>query len=77
MTDNRLKKDEIKEAILSKLQRQFGCDTSDATDDQIYQALAMTVRDEVMERCTALAGTVTSGPLKAELDKTIARLKSE
>ena len=34
-------------------------------------------RDEVMERCTALAGTVTSGPLKAELNKTVARLKSE
>ena len=45
-----LNKDQIKEAIIAKLQRQFGCDTSDATDDQLYQALAMTVRDEVMER---------------------------
>ena len=34
-------------------------------------------RDEVMERCTALSGTVTSGPLKAELNKTVARIKSE
>ena len=50
MPVSRMTKDEIKDAIVSKLQRQFGCDVSDATDDQLYQALAMTVRDEVMER---------------------------
>ena len=41
---------------MAKLQRQFGCDTTDATDDQLYQALAMTVRDEVMERRAASRG---------------------
>ena len=56
MADNRMNKDQIKAAIISKLQRQFGCDTSDATDDQLYQALAMTVRDEVMERRAASRG---------------------
>ena len=45
MANNRMNKDQIKAAIVAKLQRQFGCDTTDATDDQLYQALAMTVRD--------------------------------
>ena len=56
MANNRMNKDQIKAAIVAKLQRQFGCDTTDATDDQLYQALAMTVRDEVMERRAASRG---------------------
>ena len=56
MSYSHLDKEQIKTSILSKLQRQFGCDTSDATDDQLYQALAMTVRDEVMERRAASRG---------------------
>ena len=56
MIVERLTKDQIKESIISKLQRHFGCDTSDATDDQLYQALALTVRDEVMKRRTASRG---------------------
>ena len=56
MIVERLTKDQIKESIVSKLQRHFGCDTTDATDDQIYQALALTVRDEVMKRRAASRG---------------------
>ncbi len=56
MIVERLTKDQIKESIVSKLQRHFGCETSDATDDQLYQALALTVRDEVMKRRTASRG---------------------
>ncbi len=56
MTTARLTKDEIKESIVSKLQRHFGCETTDATDDQLYQALALTVRDQVMRRRTASRG---------------------
>ncbi len=52
----RLTKDQIKESIISKLQRHFGCDISDAADDQLYQALALTVRDEVMKRRAASRG---------------------
>ncbi len=56
MIVERLTKDQIKESIVSKLQRHFGCDTTDATDDQLYQALALTVRDEVMKRRAASRG---------------------
>ncbi len=56
MNVERLTKDQIKESIVSKLQRHFGCETVDATDDQLYQALALTVRDEVMKRRTASRG---------------------
>ncbi len=56
MKIERLTKEEIKESIVLKLQRHFGCETTDATDDQLYQALALTVRDEVMRRRTASRG---------------------
>ena len=42
--------EEIKAELLSKIQTAFGCDLDDASDEQIYQALAMMVRDEVMQR---------------------------
>ena len=56
MENTRMDSELIKHAILKKLERNFGCELSDATDDQIYEALAQTVRDEVMQRRTASRG---------------------
>ena len=36
--------------ILGKLKRHFGKTMTDATREQVYQAVAMCVRDEIMER---------------------------
>ena len=44
---------EIKESIVNKLRTQFACDTTDATPEQLYEALALVVRDEIMARRTA------------------------
>lgn len=41
---------QIAQSIVSKLQRHFGCELADATPNQIYQAVASTVRDEIMQR---------------------------
>lgn len=40
----------IKEELLEKIRTAFGSGLEEATDEQIYQALAMMVRDEVMQR---------------------------
>ena len=50
MEFSRKTSEEIKQSIIEKLQRNFGCDTTDATQEQLYQAVAGVVRDEVMER---------------------------
>ncbi len=42
--------EEIKRSIAEKLTSNFGCDISDATEDQLYKAIALTVRDEIMQR---------------------------
>ena len=42
--------EQIKEELLEKLSTTFGCGIEEATDEQVYQALAMMVRDEVMQR---------------------------
>ena len=49
-------KDKIIESVKGKLERYFGCEVSDATQEQIYHALASTVRDQVMERRTSSRG---------------------
>ncbi len=54
--NNRMSVEEIKESIVGKLQRHYGCDTTDATDGQLYEAVAMTVRDEIMARRSASRG---------------------
>ena len=46
----------IKAELLEKLQTGFGSDLEEATDEQIYQALAMMVRDEVLARRSASRG---------------------
>jgi starch phosphorylase len=48
---------EIEESIQRKLRHLYDCDASDATAQQIYHALAMTVRDQVMEQRAASRGT--------------------
>ncbi len=56
MLYGRMTTEEIKRSIIDKLKREFGCDISDATPQQIWQAIGMTVRDEVMERRAASHG---------------------
>ena len=56
MEFERMSVEEIKQSICSKLQNNFGCELSDATPQQLYQAVARTVRDEVMRRRTASRG---------------------
>ena len=53
MQVNRLNKSQIAEAIKGKLERHFGCEIKDATQKQLYQAVASVVRDEIMERRTS------------------------
>ncbi len=56
MEIERLSSEEIKASITGKLARNYGCEISDATKEQIYDVLAQTVRDEVMKRRTASRG---------------------
>jgi len=46
----KLTEEQIAQSIVGKLQRHFGCELADATPNQIYQAVASTVRDEIMQR---------------------------
>ena len=43
-------KEQIKESIIDKLKRNFGKTIEDASDLQVYKAVAMTVRDEIMDK---------------------------
>ena len=56
MTLTKLSVEQIKSSIKEKLERNYGCEISDATKAQIYDALAQTVKDEVMKRRTASRG---------------------
>ena len=56
MEFDRMGVEEIKQSIREKLENNFGCGLSDATPQQLYQAVARTVRDEVMRRRTASRG---------------------
>lgn len=46
-------KEEIKKSIVSKLQRHNGCSLAEATEKQIYNAVADTVRDQIMNKLVA------------------------
>ncbi len=48
-----LSKEEIKKSIISKLQRHNGCSLQEATNIQIYKAVASTVRDQIMNKLVA------------------------
>lgn len=43
-------KDEIIKSVIGKLQRHNGCSLREATPIQIYQAIASTVRDQIMQK---------------------------
>ena len=42
--------EQIKDSIQNKLRTQFACEVMDATPEQLYQAVALVVRDEIMQR---------------------------
>ena len=50
MEYQKMTEEQIAQSIVGKLQRHFGCEMADATPNQIYQAVASTVRDEIMQR---------------------------
>ena len=56
MEIERLTVEEIKSSIIQKLERNYGCGIEDATRVQLYDALAQTVKDEVMRRRAASRG---------------------
>ena len=56
MPVQRLSVNEIKASIIGKLERNYGCEISEATRAQLYDALAQTVRDEIMRSRTASHG---------------------
>ena len=46
-------KESIKQSIIGKVQRYSGRTLADATDQQIYQAVASTIRDQIMQKWVA------------------------
>ncbi|MBQ6528718.1 MAG: glycogen/starch/alpha-glucan family phosphorylase, partial [Clostridia bacterium] len=50
MPTTKFDKDSIKESILGKLQRYNGRSIEDASEQQIYKAVASTVRDQIMQK---------------------------
>ncbi len=64
--------EEIKKNLVEKLNSNFGCEISDATDEQLYKAVALTVRDEIMQRRTE-----SRGVRKAEGAKKVYYLSAE
>ena len=50
MPATRFDVESIKESILSKLQRYYGLTVEEATPQQIYRAVATTVRDQIMQK---------------------------
>ena len=65
-------KEEIKKSIISKLQRHNGCSLSEATEKQIYNAVADTVRDQIMNKYVA-----TRKAIKQQQDKRLYYLSVE
>ena len=53
MPTTKFDKESIKQSIIGKLQRYNGRTLQDATDQQIYYAVASTVRDQIMQRWVA------------------------
>ena len=49
-TEKKLTKEEIKSLVSSKLRRHFAKTVENATKSQLYKALALTVRDQIMEK---------------------------
>ena len=55
MADNRMNKEQIKAAIVAKLQRQFGCDTTDATDSATVELNVTAI--ELKDGAITVSGT--------------------
>ena len=72
MEFRRMTVEEIKKNLVEKLNSNFGCEISDATDEQLYKAVALTVRDEIMQRRTE-----SRGVRKAEGAKKVYYLSAE
>ena len=53
MPTTKFDKDSIKQSIISKLLRYNGRTLQDATDQMLYNAVAATVRDQIMQKWTA------------------------
>ena len=49
MTHN-LKKSDVKDNLEAKLARYFGCTPKEASRDQMYKAVAMTVKDTLTQK---------------------------
>lgn len=60
----KVKKEIIKESIYQKLRHHFGKNLEDATKAQIYKALAMMVRDKIMEKWTNSQERLENGEYK-------------
>ena len=45
MATEKLTKEQVKESIETKLSRYFGCTPDEASKDQMYKAVSMTIRD--------------------------------
>ena len=56
MEFKRMTVEQIKQNLVEKLRSNFGCEITDATEEQLYKAVALTVRDEIMERRTESRG---------------------
>ncbi len=53
MPTTRFDKDSIKQSIIGKLQRYNGRSVQEASPQQLYKAVASTVRDQIMQKYTA------------------------
>ena len=58
-------KDSIKASIIGKLQRYNGRTIEEASNGQIYRALASTVRDQIMQKWMIILGTKNPNDLIA------------
>ena len=56
MEFDRMSVEQIKASIRSKLENNFGCEVAEATNEQLYQALARTVRMVTEGKVTAITG---------------------
>ena len=49
-TEKKITKEEIKSLVSSKLRRHYAKTVENATKSQLYKALSLTVRDQIMEK---------------------------
>ena len=58
-------KESIKQSIIGKLQRYNGRTIAEATPQQIYKAVASTVRDQIMQKWMIAPGRAQNQPCQA------------